>query len=75
MENKRRDLKVQVIQRIAQTNEESIVQAMSQVSLRDLEIIGIKNQNKNLEDATLKKEEGKKVLENKCKYSWIKMIS
>ena len=40
---------------------------MSQVCLRDLEIVGLKNQNKNLENATLKKEEERKALKNKCK--------
>ena len=40
---------------------------MSQVSLRDLEIVGLKNQNKNLENAALKKEEERKDMENKYK--------
>ena len=41
---------------------------MSQVCLRDLEIVGLKNQNKNLENATLKKEEERKFMENKFKH-------
>ena len=40
---------------------------MSQVSLRDLEIAGLKNQNKNLENLALKREEERKSWENKCK--------
>ena len=40
---------------------------MSQVSLRDLEIVGLKSQNKNLVDAVLKKEEEMKVLESENK--------
>ena len=40
---------------------------MSQVSFRDLEIVGLKSQNKNLVDAVLKKEEERKALENKYK--------
>ena len=40
---------------------------MSQVSLRDLEIVGLKSQNQNLADAVLKKEEERKALENKYK--------
>ena len=59
---------MQIIPPPTQASEESIVHAMSQVSLRDLEIIGLKNQNKNLESATLKKEEERKAIENKCKY-------
>ena len=43
------------------------MQAMSQVSLKDLEIVGLKIQNKNLDDATLKKEEEIKALEKKYK--------
>ena len=43
------------------------MQAISHASLKDLEIVGLKNENKNLENATLKKEEEKKALENKCK--------
>ena len=41
---------------------------MSQISLRDLEIVGLKNQNKNLENLALKREEERKSWENKCKY-------
>ena len=40
---------------------------MSQVILRDLEIVGLKSQNKNLLDAVLKKEEERKALESKNK--------
>ena len=40
---------------------------MSQVRLRDLEVVGLKIQNKNLVDEILKKEEERKALEKKCK--------
>ena len=50
-----------------QTNADSIIQEMSQVSLRYLGIIGLKNQNKNLENLALKREEERKTLENKCR--------
>ena len=43
------------------------MQEMSHVSLRDLEIVGLKNKNKNLENAALKKEEDRKALEEKSK--------
>ena len=40
---------------------------MSQVSLKILEITGLKNQNKNLEDIDEKREKERKTLEDKCK--------
>ena len=41
---------------------------MSQVSVKYLEITGLKNQNKNLEDSWKKRrEKERKTLENKCK--------
>ena len=58
---------MQIVPPPQQINEESIVQEMSQVSLRDLEIVGMKNQNKNLENAAMKKEDERKDMENKCK--------
>ena len=39
---------------------------MSPVKLRDVELTGVKQQNKNLEDMPLKKEEKKKKLEERC---------
>ena len=48
---------------------------MSQVSLKDLEIVGLKNQTKNIEDAALKKEEERKALEKNVKICGIKMIN
>ena len=40
---------------------------MSQVSLRDLQIVGLKSQNKNLANVVLKNEEERETLENKYK--------
>ena len=65
---KGKESEVQIIPPPTQSNEESIVQEMSNFSLRDLEIVGLKNQNKNLENANLKKEEESKATKNKCKY-------
>ena len=45
----------QIVQPIAETNTESIVHVMSQVSLRDLEIVGLKSENQNLADVVMKK--------------------
>ena len=41
---------------------------MFQFILRDLEIIGLKNKNKNLENFSLKIDEERKTWERKCKY-------
>ena len=68
IEDKIKEPEVHLIQPVSQTNEESIVQSMSRVSFKDLEIVGIRNQTKVLEDTALNKEEERKVLENKCKY-------
>ena len=43
------------------------MQDISHVILRDLEIVGLKNQNKNFENGILKKEEERKAMENKYK--------
>ena len=69
IEESKKEPEVQIISPAAlvQRNEDSIVQAMSQVILRDLEIVILKNQNKILENAALKKEEERKAMENKCK--------
>ena len=40
---------------------------MCQVSLKDMEINGSKNNNKNLEDIAVKREQEIKTLENICK--------
>ena len=50
-----KDLDVQIVSPPAQASEDSIVKSMSQVILRDLEIVGLKNQNKNFENVALKK--------------------
>ena len=52
---KGKEPEVQISPPHAQANEESIVQEMSQVSLRYLDIVGLKNQNKNLEGITEKR--------------------
>ena len=55
IENKNKYLELHVIQHVAQSNEESIVQPMFQVSLKELEILGLRNPNKNMEDAKVLK--------------------
>ena len=52
---KGKESKLQIISPPAQVSKDFVVQSMSQVSLRNLEIIGLKNQNNNLEDLALKR--------------------
>ena len=68
LNEKGKDLELQIISPPAQVNTYYVVQSMSQVSLRNLEIIGLKNQNKNLDNLALKREEERKIWESKCKY-------
>ena len=44
----------------------SLSNSMSQVKLRDVEIIGLKQQNKNLEDIASEREEERKKLVERC---------
>ena len=60
MNEKENEPEVQIVPPPTQDSAESIVQAMSQVILRDLRIVGIQNQNKNLQNAAMKKEEERK---------------
>ena len=54
-EDKTKDEEVQIVQATAEKNTKAIVHAMSQVILRDIEIIGLKTQNYNLAKAIKKK--------------------
>ena len=58
---------MQVISPFVQSGADSLSQAMSQASLKNLEITGFKNQNKNLEDIAEKIQKERKTLEDKCK--------
>ena len=49
------------------SSEQAIVKDMSRVSLKELEITGLKNQNTNLEEIAGKRELERKKLEDKCK--------
>ena len=44
----------------------SLSHAISEGKLKDVDLTGVKQQNKNLEDMALKKEEEKKKLEGRC---------
>ena len=49
-----------------ETDTASLSNAMSQVKLRDVDLTGLKHQNKNLEDIASKNEEEKKKLTERC---------
>ena len=49
-----------------ESSEQSIIQDMSHVILKELELVGLKNQNKNMEILDLKREPERKVQEAKC---------
>ena len=49
-----------------ETDTTSLSNAMSQVNLRDVELTGLKQQNKNLEDVASKKKEEKRKLIERC---------
>ena len=51
---------------IAQSSEHAIVQAMSQVSLKDLELSGLTNQKTTLENLSLQREKERRTWEAKC---------
>ena len=61
-EEKNKNEVIEIYQPSTKTNTESIVQAMSQVSLRDKEIMGLKNQNQNLAEAVKKKKEERRLI-------------
>ena len=61
---KNKEQQVQVISPSLQSGVDSISQAMSQVSIKDLETTGLKNQNNNLEDIAEKREKERKTLED-----------
>ena len=67
LKEKNKEQQAQVISPFVQSSVDSLSQDMSQVSLRDLEITGLKNQNKILEDIAEKREHERKKLEYKCK--------
>ena len=60
---------MRIIPPVAESSEQNIVQAMSQVSLKYLQLIGLKNKNKNLENLELQREQERKTWEAKSQ-SW-----
>ena len=66
MQEKEKKLESRIFPPSIESDEKTIVQAMSQVSLKELELVGLKNQNKNLESLALKREQETKSREAKC---------
>ena len=67
LQEKEKELELRIIPDVVGSSEHGIVKGMSQVSIKELEITGWKNQNKNLEDIAGKRELERKKLEEKCK--------
>ena len=65
LQEKEKELEGMIIAPIAQSSEQTIVRAMSQVSLKELELTGLKNQNKTLENLALQGEQENKTWEAK----------
>ena len=56
LHEKEKDIEGIMISPVSQSGEQAIVQTMSQVSIKDLELTGLKNQNKTLENLSLQTE-------------------
>ena len=72
LQEKVKELELRIIPHVAGSSEQGIVETMSQVSLKELEITGLKNQNKNLEDIAGKGEIERKKLEDNVRNWWIR---
>ena len=66
LQEKEKELESRIIPSFTESGEQTIVQARSQVSLKELELVGLKNQNKNMEILALKREKERKAWEAKC---------
>ena len=53
LQEKEKELESRIIPPSTESGEQTILQAMSQVSLKELELVGLKNQNKNMESLAL----------------------
>ena len=66
MKEKGKEIKKGFIPPFTEPGEFSIVKDMAQVSLKELELTGLKHQNKNLEGLALERERERKKWEAKC---------
>ena len=65
LQEKEKELVLRIIPPTAKSSEQTIVQAMSQVILKYLQLTGLENQNKNLENLALQREQERKPREAK----------
>ena len=66
LQEKEKEIEKGVISPITEPGEFSIVQALAHQSLKELEMIGLKHQNKNLEGLELERERERNNWEAKC---------
>ena len=66
LQEKKKELEDKIRAPSIESSEQPTVQAMSRVGLEELELVGLKNQNKNLEILPLKREQERKAWEAKC---------
>ena len=65
LQDKEKELECRIIPSSTESSEKTIVQDMSQVSLKYLQLTGSKNQNKNLENLKFQREQERKTWEAK----------
>ena len=69
LQEKEKELEGRIIPPTAESSEKTIFQDMSQVSLKYLELAGLNNKNKSLENLAVKSEQERKTLEAKF-HAW-----
>ena len=77
MQEKEKEFESRIIHPCTESGKQIIVHVMSQVTLKELELVWLKNQNKNIESMALKREQERKTWEgiyvvNKCWTTHIK---
>ena len=73
LHDKEKEVEDRITSPLAQSSEQTIVQDMSHVRLKYLELTGLKNQNKTLENLALQREQEKKTWEAKSQ-AWAAKI-
>ena len=66
LQNKEKELESRIIPTTVQYSDRSIVDAMSHVSIKYLELTRLRNQNKNLENLAVQREQERKTWEANC---------
>ena len=63
MQGKEKEFESRIIPPCTEFGKQTIVHVMSQVTLKELELVCLKNQNKNIESMALKREQERKTWE------------